>query len=69
MKNVNRRYLRYGWLSIHHTVADYPTASDAERHCRLDSFAMVDQASALLRVVTRDGAIEMLIASIKMCRP
>jgi hypothetical protein len=22
---LNRRYLRYGWPSIHHTVADYPT--------------------------------------------
>jgi len=27
--------------------------TDAERHCRLDGFAMADQASALLKVDSR----------------
>ena len=31
--------------------------------------AMDDQSVALLKVVTRDGAIETLIASIKMWHP
>jgi hypothetical protein len=30
--------------------------TDAERHCRLDSFAMADQASALLKVDARNDA-------------
>ncbi len=42
---------------FHHTVADNPT-SFAERHCRLDSFAMADQAAALLRVDERTDAYE-----------
>jgi hypothetical protein len=55
MKKLNRRYLHLVGHSIHATRRGFVAYAftDAERHCRLDIFAMADQASALLKV---DGA-------------
>jgi hypothetical protein len=39
--------------------------TDAERHCRLDSFAMADQASALLRVDKPDGYILCITSQLE----
>jgi hypothetical protein len=55
MKKLNRRYLHLVGHSIHATRRGFVAyaLTDAERHCRLDSFAMADQASALLKVDSR----------------